>query len=209
MKALLWDMDGTLIDSEPLHEHALAEALKSLGIEPDPHMHDKVLGMAADAVYEWLCAESGLSLPFPEWIRIKYGHYMKGVDILKAMPGAVEAWQAAEAAGLKQAVASNSDRIIVEANLGHMGLISPGMVTVSRNDVVRGKPDPEIYLRAAHLLGIAPADAVVMEDSGTGAQAGLAAGMQVLIVPYSEIEAPEGARKLGSMAELEALIAAA
>ncbi|WP_138469620.1 HAD family phosphatase [Poseidonocella sp. HB161398] len=209
MKALLWDMDGTLIDSEPLHEHALAEALKSLGIAPDPDMHDKVLGMAADAVYEWLCAEAGLSLPFDEWIRIKYGHYMKGVGMLKAMPGAVEAWQAAEAAGMKQAVASNSDRIIVEANLGHMGLISPGMATVSRNDVRTGKPDPEIYLRAAYLLGVEPSEAVVMEDSGTGARAGLAAGMQVLIVPYSEVEAPAGARKLGSMAELEALIAAA
>ncbi|WP_108259099.1 HAD family hydrolase [Mangrovicoccus ximenensis] len=209
MKALLWDMDGTLIDSEPLHEHVLSEALRSLGIEPDPQLHDKVLGMAADAVYDWLCAESGLSLPFGEWIRIKYGHYMQGVEMLKPMPGALEAWKAAEAAGLKQAVASNSDRIIVEANLGHMGLISPGMVTVSRNDVLKGKPDPEIYLRAAHLLGVAPEDAVVLEDSGTGARAGLAAGMQVLVVPHTDIEAPEGARKLGSMAELEALIAAA
>ncbi|MBE3636870.1 HAD family hydrolase [Mangrovicoccus algicola] len=209
MKAILWDMDGTLIDSEPLHEHALVEALRSLGIEPDPRLHDKVLGMSADKVYEWLCAEAGLSLPFGDWIRIKYSHYMQGVDLLKPMPGALECWRAAAARGLGQAVASNSDRIIVEANLGHMDLIAPGMVTVSRNDVREGKPAPEIYQRAAWLLGVDPSEAVVLEDSRTGALAGLAAGMQVLIVPYSEVAPPEGARKLADMAELKAMIAAA
>ena len=207
MKALLWDMDGTLIDSEPLHERALVAALTALGLDPAPGLHDHVIGMSADAVYDWLCRNSGLDMPFPDWIRLKYSHYMAGVAGLNPMPRALEVWAAAEAAGLPQAVASNSDRIIVEANLGHMGLTRPGLATVSRNDVRNGKPDPEIYLRAAYLLGVDPSEAVVVEDSATGARAGLAAGMQVLVVPYSPVEPPEGARKLADMDEFLSLIA--
>lgn len=205
MRAILWDMDGTLVDSEPLHEHALVEALGRVGLPVAPDLHAQVLGMSADAVYGWLCREAGLSLPFHEWVAIKYAIYGDGIARVKPFTEAVATWHAADAAGLRQAVASNSDRIIVEANLGHVGLIRPGLVTVSRNDIRKGKPDPEIYLRAAWLLGVAPQDAVVVEDSGTGAAAGLAAGMRVFMVPHTDAPVPPGAEKLADFAALRAL----
>ncbi|TIV56214.1 MAG: HAD family phosphatase, partial [Mesorhizobium sp.] len=71
---------------------------------------------------------------------------------------------------------SNSDRLIVDANLSAVGLVYPGMHTVSRNDVRQGKPHGEPFLRAAYLAGVDPADAVAVDDSVTGAMAGLAAG---------------------------------
>ncbi|MEM8554759.1 MAG: HAD family phosphatase [Pseudomonadota bacterium] len=205
MQAILWDMDGTLIDSEPLHELALMQALEKLGHTAAPDLHDHVLGMSAEAVYGWLCREVGLDMPFKQWITMKYELYMAGVETLKPVPGALETWAAADAADVRQAVASNSDRIVVNANLGRFDMITPGMVSVCRNDIRKGKPDPEIYLRAAWLLGVDPADAVVVEDSGTGAAAGLAAGMQVYLVPTSEVAVPEGATKLQDFAELRAL----
>ena len=67
-KAVFWDMDGTLIDSEPLHEEALVVALRGLGIEPPPDLHERVLGVAAYPVYEMLRDEFGLGLPFEQWI---------------------------------------------------------------------------------------------------------------------------------------------
>jgi len=208
-RALMWDMDGTLIDSEPLHEEALVRALETLHLPVPEGLHAQVIGMGADAVYDWLAATVGLTLPFAEWIVIKYRAYMTGVSTLQAYEDALETWHWATAQGLRQAVASNSDRMIVEANLGHIALTRPGLVTVSRNDILRGKPDPEIYLRAAYLLGVRPEEALVIEDSPTGARAGVAAGCRVFIVPTGTDDVPEGAVKLSSFAELRALIAEA
>ena len=70
--------------------------------------------------------------------------------------------------------------MLVDANLAAAKLAKPGLVTVSRNDVLRGKPDAEPYLRAAYLLGVSPGDCIVVEDSVPGAIAGLAAGMTVI-----------------------------
>ncbi len=209
MKAILWDMDGTLVDSEPLHAAALASALQHLDLPEVPDLHAQVLGLSAQAVYDWLRERAGLTLPFDAWIALKYERYLAGIAQVRAFPEALACWRAAEAAGVPQAVVSNSDRIIVDANLSQVGLTRPGGVTLSRNDVRAGKPDPELYLRAAWLLGVDPAETVVVEDSAPGAQAGLAAGMTVYLVPYAEIAPPAGTVKLPDFATLTARLPAA
>ena len=73
-KAVFWDMDGTLVDSEPLHDRALAAILRSLGIEPPPDLHERVLGQAALPVYRMMRDEFGLDLAFEDWIMRKYRH---------------------------------------------------------------------------------------------------------------------------------------
>ncbi len=90
----------------------------------------------------------------------------------------------------------------MDRQLGLVGLTRPGSITVARNDVRRGKPDPEGYLRAAWLLEMAPADCIVVEDSPSGAAAGLAAGMVTLFVPHSTLPAPAGTHRLDEMADL-------
>ena len=75
-KAVFWDMDGTLVDSEPLHEAALVAALRSVGIAPPADLHERVLGIAAWPVYEMMRDEFGLDLPFDDWIVRKYDHYL-------------------------------------------------------------------------------------------------------------------------------------
>ena len=89
-KAVYWDMDGTLIDSEPLHLESLIFGLKSLGIAPPPDLHQRVLGVAAMPVYEMLRDEFGLQLCFEEWIPRKYTHYLENAPRLQARPGALE-----------------------------------------------------------------------------------------------------------------------
>ncbi|TGV33783.1 HAD family phosphatase, partial [Mesorhizobium sp. M8A.F.Ca.ET.142.01.1.1] len=158
-KAVFWDMDGTLVDSEPLHEAALVAALRSVGVAPPVDLHERVLGVAAWPVYEMLRDELGLDLPFDEWIVRKYDHYLPLAETLKPRPGAIEVFNELRALGVEQAVVSNSDRLIVDANLTAVGLIYPGMRTVSRNDVIDGKPLPEPFLRAAYLAGVDPAEA--------------------------------------------------
>ena len=203
-KAVYWDMDGTLIDSEPLHEMSLVVALKGLGIEPPHDLHERVLGVAAYPVYEMLRDEFGLDLPFDHWIVRKYAHYLDNAPLLKPRPGALEIFGDLKLRGVVQGVVSNSDRLIVDANMRAIDIHEAGMRTVSRNDVREGKPFPEPYLRAAWLTGIDPAETFVMEDSWPGTLAGLAAGMKTIFWPESPQAGPEGALVANSAEEVRA-----
>ncbi|TIT22037.1 MAG: HAD family phosphatase [Mesorhizobium sp.] len=203
-KAVFWDMDGTLVDSEPLHEAALIAALHSVGIAPPANLHERVLGIAAWPVYEMLRDEFGLDLPFDDWIVRKYDHYLPMAETLMPRTGAIEIFNELRALGVPQAVVSNSDRLIVDANLRAVGLVYPGMKTVSRNDVREGKPHAEPFLRAAWLADVDPAEAVAVDDSVTGATAGLAAGMKTIFWPEVPMEGPPGAIVINSADELRA-----
>ena len=203
-KAVFWDMDGTLTDSEPLHEAALMAALRSVGIAPPADLHERVLGISAWPVYEMLRDDFGLDLPFDDWIMRKYEHYWPMVQGLQPRPGAIEIFNELRDCGVVQAVVSNSDRLVVDANLRAVGLLYPGMKTVSRNDVRDGKPHPEPFLRAAWLAGVEPDQAVAIDDSWTGASAGLAAGMKTIFWPEKPMAGPPGAVNLNTVAELRA-----
>jgi HAD superfamily hydrolase (TIGR01509 family) len=192
-KAVFWDMDGTLIDSEPLHDEALVVALGKLGLRPPADLHERVLGQTAQDVYAMLRQEVGLDLPFDRWIALKYAHYLQEAPKLKPRPGAVEIWHDLRERGVAQAVVSNSDRLIVEANIHAMGLREAGLRSVTRNDVRLGKPHAEPYLRAAWLFDFDPADCAVMEDSLPGSEAGLAAGMRTVYWPEAPRPGPAGA----------------
>ena len=203
-KAVFWDMDGTLVDSEPLHEAALVAALRSVGIAPPTNLHERVLGVAAWPVYEMLRGEFGLDLPFDDWIVRKYDHYLPLAETLKPRPGAIEIFSELHERGVQQAVVSNSDRLIVDANLRAVGLFYPGMKTISRNDVREGKPHAEPFLRAAYLADVDPAHAVAVDDSWPGAMAGLAAGMKTIFWPGKPMEGPPGATVINIAEELRA-----
>jgi len=203
-KAVFWDMDGTLVDSEPLHDAALVAAMHSVGLVPPADLHERVLGQTAAVVYDMMRDEFGLDLPFDEWIARKYDYYLANVGGLQVRPGAVEVFRELKARGVAQAVVSNSDRMVVDANLRVVGLTHAGMKTVSRNDVLEGKPHPEPFLRAAWLVGVDPADAVAVDDSWTGATSGLAAGMKTIFWPERPMEGPPGAININSVEELRA-----
>lgn len=201
-KAVFWDMDGTLVDSEPLHHAALEAALRELGIEPPANLQERAIGIAAGPLYEMLREEQGLSLPFEEWILHKYGHYMPLVADLVPRPGALEIYGELRGRGVHQAVVSNSDRLVVDANLRAVGLSHPGMRSISRNDVISPKPAAEPFLRAAYLAGVDPAEAVAVDDSWTGVTAGLAAGMRTIFWPERPMEGPAGAIVVNSAEQL-------
>ncbi len=204
--AILWDMDGTLVDSEPLHEEALLQALHDLGLKPSDDFHQYIVGRDAEEVYSWCCEHLGLPLGLREWLHRSHQTYVASAGSLKPRAGAVEMFRKLQSEGYLQAIVSNSDRLIVNTNLDAVSLSDPGLITVSRNDVREGKPWPEPYARAAWLLRTDPEDCLVVEDSMTGAQSGLAAGMHVMFWPESDIAAPEGAERMTDLAHLAAVI---
>lgn len=186
IKAILWDMDGTLVDSEPVHHAALARAMAAAGFPISIAQAASYIGIPMEGIHARLVAETGLDLTYPELAARTYAAYLEVAPSLQRRPGAIEAWTALAATGLPQAVVSNADRIILQANLQAAGLAKPGLVSIAINDVVHGKPDPEPYLRAAHLIGVAPADCLVIEDTTIGAAAGHAAGACVIAWPQPD-----------------------
>jgi beta-phosphoglucomutase-like phosphatase (HAD superfamily) len=126
-------------------------------------------------------------MSFDQWRRLKYSYYTAHAAGIAVRPGALEAWRLFEQAGLWQALVSNSDRIVVNANIRVLSLETPGFISVSIsvsiNDVVRGKPDPEPYERAATLIGPKPQQCIAIEDSPTGAQAAFEAGTHLIAWP--------------------------
>ena len=198
-------MDGTLADSEPTALAALKNALAEIGIPSIPNLQDCTLGLAADAIHNWLVLEHGLSETRTDWERRKHRHHLSALGELRAFSAALSVYRALEAAGIPQAVVSNSDRLIMDAQLRHIGVTKPELITVARNDVRKGKPDPEGYLRAAWLLGIAQEDCLVVEDSPSGIAAGLAAGMTTCLVPHSDVKIAAD-RTLSAMDDILALV---
>ncbi|MBD9625030.1 HAD family phosphatase [Ensifer sp. ENS06] len=202
-KAVLWDMDGTLVDSEDIAVEALAFAMKEAGLAPPRDLKERVVGRSADEIYRYLVETFGLRADPGEWEERKHHHYFRAAGALRGYEDAIRSWRRLDAAGVRQAVVSNSDRAIVDVNLRAAGLVRPGLITVARNDVLYGKPHPEGYLRAAYLLGVEPHECLIVEDSASGAAAAHAAGIETVFVPHSHSAAPEGVRPLSSMQQLE------
>ena len=204
--AVLWDMDGTLVDSEHFAVAALRDALLSEGLPVPDDLYETVVGQAADALYARFVADLGLRLSPVDWEERKLQGYLACLPQLQGFAPALAAFRHYAAAGRAQAVVSNSDRMIMDANLSAVGLARPGLITISRNDLRRGKPDPEGYLRALWLLDCPPARALVVEDSIAGAKAGLAAGLRTIFVPHATVAPPPGVEQLPDMAALDRLV---
>lgn len=196
--AVLFDLDGTLALSESLHHRALSDVLIGLGLRPPIGFDVAMTGQAIQVVHQALVHQIGLPLDLPAFASAKYRAYLGRMSELRWRPGAREAVEAARASGCGVAVVTNSDRMLLDASLRQLGWVWPDQVSVSRNDVRCGKPDPEPYLRAAWLMGISPAQCVVVEDSAAGALSGLRAGMRVLAWPEASqaSEFPVGAHVL-------------
>jgi beta-phosphoglucomutase-like phosphatase (HAD superfamily) len=195
VQAVLWDMDGTLADSEPLHRRSFAVTMRAFGVEPPEDFHQGIVGRPESEGHAWLCRVTGMTAGFEEFTARRYDYYMANLHEVGFRPEAREVWDGYVARGLPQAIVSNSDRLLLDANIRQLGLSRPRLISVSRNDVLRGKPDPEPYLRAAQLLGVPPGAVAVYEDSTTGVRAGLEAGMQVWHLPEGAGVVPRRVRR--------------
>ncbi len=184
VKAIAWDIDGTLIDSEPLHHRSFVAGSLALGKDFSGMPENRFRGVHMNDVWEAVRDELPAGTDKRDWLRAIQGCYARDAAGLAAMPGAVEAFAAVAALGLKQVCVSNSDRAIVDANIAALGIAHGIAFSLAINDVARGKPDPEPYLAAARRLGLKPAEMIAVEDSATGARSARDAGM--IVVGYHQ-----------------------
>ncbi len=181
IQAVAWDIDGTLVDSEPLHHLALVEVSARHGV--DIALDDeRFVGVSMDRVWDVLASQYPAGLSEAAWMREICARYLGHTQRLRACPGALEALVQLGQAGVRQCCVSNSVRAIVDRNLEVIGATPWLEFSLSRDDVVRGKPDPAPYTLACERLGLAPAQVLVVEDSDSGVAAGRAAGCRVIRV---------------------------
>lgn len=187
VRAVVFDMDGVLTDSEPLINQAAVAMFADLGLEVRPEDFQPFIGTGENRYIGGVAEKYGLTLEIEEAKRRTYDHYLRLVpQHLRAFPGAVELVKRCRTAGIKTAVASSADLVKIRANLDHIGLPPSGWTAVvSAEDVVHKKPAPDLFLAAAGKLGLAPAACVVVEDAINGVEAAQAAGMRCVAVAHS------------------------
>ncbi len=183
LQAVMFDMDGLLVDSEPLWFEAEAAIMDRMGSPWGPADQQHLIGGSltrSSAYMQRKAAEPVSQEVIARWLVQGMADLIRARGV-QVMPGALELLAEVAAAGLPHALVTSAEPEIMAAALDSVGVRFP--VTVCAADVARGKPDPEPYLRAAALLGVSPERSVVLEDSPTGITSAHAAGCTVVAVP--------------------------
>lgn len=185
MHAVLWDMDGLLIDSEPLWTVAESELATRLGGVFTADLKAAMVGTRLEHAVPVLLSGLGVEPTAraieqaASWLLERVAQLFRGD--LPLRPGAAELLRELDEASVPQALVSSSYRVLVDAVLA--GGIGPFVTTVAGDEVEHGKPHPEPYLVAAARLGVDPTRCVVLEDAPAGVTSGTAAGCAVVAVP--------------------------
>jgi beta-phosphoglucomutase len=189
--AFIFDMDGVIIDSNPVHRLAWEEYNRRHGVETTEAMHDHMYGKRNDAIIRDFLGQhlSDSEVHFHSNQKEQlYRDLMRPQVHAALVPGIREFLTRHRE--LPMGVASNANGMNIELVLEEAGLASFFRVAINGNQVARGKPFPDIYLKAAELLGVPVEACVVFEDSYTGVEAGLAAGMKVVGISTTHDELP-------------------
>jgi HAD superfamily hydrolase (TIGR01509 family) len=192
IEAVAFDLDGTLIESERRWEAARRDVTETYGGTWDQNAQPAMMGLSTPEWIAYMQRELGVSLEADE-IRQRVlervvASYRRDLPLAKGAQAAVrrlaERWPLA--------VASSSPRELIELVVELAGLDGAFEAVVSSGEVARGKPAPDVYLRACELLGSAPARTAAIEDSGPGVRSARAAGMPVVLIPGSEFPPDQG-----------------
>jgi HAD superfamily hydrolase (TIGR01509 family) len=204
---IIFDCDGVLVDSEPISMRADVEILKQHGFTiSEREAHERFVGKTFQAMLDDIATNEGVT--FPPGLSDQKNRMMEELYLtdLRIVPGVLDVLNHLKRKGIGISIGSNSPRARVELALKLMGITRYFSAITSVADVAEGKPAPDIFLRAAELANVAPADCVVVEDSTTGVTAAVAAKMRTLgfVGTHHEPERQAGAlKKLGAFAVLK------
>lgn len=184
LEAVIFDMDGLLLDTEALYKQTIFAACAELGYAMTDELLLSMVGSPNEVSDAKLVFHFGAAFPLPDYHSINRSHFARlssgGIPL---RPGAVEILTFLKASGIPRAVATSTDGESAHEHLRQSGLHPLLDSIVTRTDVTRGKPHPETFLKAAHSLGANPANCLALEDSHNGVRAAAAAGMATIMVP--------------------------
>lgn len=181
---VIFDMDGLMFDTQRIYDRAFKEVLLlEHGLDFPEGMRLAMMGRSGKDMYDTVNRYYP-QLDAPEFVRKSFDLVAQIVKTdLTARPGLDVLLPYLKDQGYRIGLASGSNRTIVDSNLAASGLGSYFIGSISGDEVIMGKPDPECYLRTAALIGCDPQDCYVLEDSPNGVRAGVRAGCSVLMVP--------------------------
>jgi len=185
IKAIIFDMDGVLVEAKDWHYQALNRALELFGYQISRYDHLTTYdGLPTSKKLEMLSLESGLPKELHKFINEMKQIYTMEIVYSECKPRFVHEYALSKlkAKGFKLAVASNSIRNTVEVMMEKSKLVHYLDQIISASDVVKPKPDPEIYLTSIARLGLTPQECLIVEDNENGVRAARAAGAHVLVV---------------------------
>lgn len=197
--AVVFDLDGVILESEQLWDEVRELLARERGGRWSERAQRDMMGMSSTEWSRYMHDVVRLPEPADE-INREVVHRMAAryAESLPLITGAVEAVRRL-AARWPLALASSSNREIIDAALDAAGLAAAFRVTVSSEEVARGKPAPDVYLEAARRLGVDPARCAAIEDSSSGIRSADAAGMRVIAVPNRRYPPEDDARRLASV----------
>lgn len=185
IQAAIFDMDGLLIDSEPLWTRAEIEAFATVGIELDQEKCAQTVGMGLEEVVRFRYEQQPWTGKSREEVGLLIHRRM--LELVKAegrpMPGAIEAVDFMRKKGLKLGLATSSDRSLIDASLDALEIRDAFDHIQSGSELEHSKPHPLVYLVTAERLGIPPTECLALEDSLPGLISAKAAGMKAVAVP--------------------------
>lgn len=183
-QAVIFDMDGLLVDSEIVWHKAEEDMFSALGVEYTEQVRSKVVGLRVDEFMAVLHDHYGLSQPVEQLISDLNNMMIERIPHeVKPKPGAVELLSYLKQNGIPMAVASNSSARIISTTMTAQGWNDLLPIQCTADDEKAGKPAPDVYLTAARRLGVDPTQAVGIEDSTNGSRGVVNAGMTCLTVP--------------------------
>ena len=191
VQAVIFDLDGLILDSERCYFRCWQRAAADVGFELSESRYGDLVGIPNDRAEMLLAERMGKAFPLADF-RIRWNGYWDELlrcEEIPVKPGVLELLELLDARSIPRAIASSSFERDVVASLGRWLERFP--VIVSRDMVANGKPAPDLFLAAAQRLGVAPQYCLALEDSDVGIRAAVAAGMPVILVPDINQPSPE------------------
>ncbi|MBR0854154.1 HAD family hydrolase [Bradyrhizobium liaoningense] len=184
LKAVIFDMDGLLLDTESLYRAAIFAACVAQGHRMVDHVHLSLIGAPKDLGDRKLMAHFGSTFDLERY-HLACTEHFDGLCATEVplRPGVVDLLNVLRDAAIPMAVATSTARPKSEAQLKKAGILHNFDVLVTRSDVETGKPHPETFLKAAALLRVDPSNCLALEDSHNGVRAAAAAGMATIMIP--------------------------
>ena len=184
IRAVVFDMDGLMLNTEDIFELAGVELMARRGLQMTDEIRHGMMGRRPVEAFTVLRNLTGLQDSLEDlMLETKVLFAALAQDRLAMMPGLLELFELLDARKLPRAVATSSPRVYMTHLLEKFNLLHRVNFTLTAEDVTHGKPHPEIYLKAAEMHGVAPEEMLVLEDSETGTRAAAAAGAYIVAVP--------------------------
>lgn len=208
IKAIIFDFDGTIIDTETAWYEAFRDAYSKHDVDLTLELYSGCIGTSLHTFnpYEYLVTQMKLPVNLDSFRKSVRSYHSTLMEKEEIRPGVLDYLKAAKNAGLKIGLASSSTREWIDTYLTKLGIADYFECIRTADDVQKVKPDPELYLQTLSCLRVEPQEAVAIEDSPNGARAAAAAGMYSVVIPNkitAQLEFEPSNYRLESLSDLD------